>query len=110
MSTGRKDRRITIETWTPGQAAGGGPQSSITSSYTMWANIENRDGRLITAENQRQWPYNYKIITRFETSRPITNRQTILYGSVRMAINSVTIDREGMKEENILRCSTIGTI
>jgi SPP1 family predicted phage head-tail adaptor len=105
--TGKKNRRITIETWGTSQDAGGGVTGSVISSYQMWANVENRDGRMIEAKDQRMWPYNYKVTVRYENSRPLNASQTILYDGNRLAINSIVIDREGMREENILRCSTI---
>lgn len=106
-NTGRKESIIYIQTKVNGQDAGGGNTVTSVSEYKMWADIENRDGRLITSEGQRQWPYNYKITVRYETSRPITTKQTVRYEGVILAINSVTRVREGMRWENILRCSTV---
>lgn len=105
-NTGRKDRRVTIEKWVAVKVAGGGSQGGVGGSWEMWANIENRDGRLMTGQDQRQWSYDYKVIVRYERTREINTKDILVYGTIRMAINSVSIDREGMKEEYVLRCST----
>ena len=107
-TVGRKDRRVIIETWGTTQDIGGGPQGSVVSSYPLWANVENKDGRIIQGEDQRLWPYNFKIEVRYEKSRPINVAQTVLYDGGRLNINSVSIDREGMRWEVILKCSSVG--
>jgi SPP1 family predicted phage head-tail adaptor len=108
INTGLKNRRITVETWATVKDTGGGTSGTIVSSYKMWADVESRDGRMIQGENQRMWPYNFKLTVRFEKSRPIYVNQTIVYDGNRMSIQSISINREGMRWEYILRCSSVG--
>lgn len=107
MSVGRKDRRISIQTFGPSQGPGGGTQGAVTFEYEMWADIEERDGSSFKDQSQRQTSYNYLVKVRFERTRPITTKQFVVYENKRLAINSVTRVREGMRWENHLRCSTL---
>ncbi len=104
--TGLKDRRITIETWSTSQDAGGGQQGTVAGSYQIWANVESKSGQLIKAEGGREWPYNFKMTMRYEKSRPVTVDQTVTYDGQRFNINYVNIVREGMRMECIIGCST----
>ncbi len=76
---GKMNRRITIKTWATTQDAGGGLSPSVSSSYSIWAMVEDRSGSLITAQAQPQWSYDYKITFRYEKTRVVNSNQTIAY-------------------------------
>lgn len=102
---GKLNTRINIITSTPSQDAGGGLSEVRTDDYPLWAKVEARDGRMITGESQVQWSYNYKIIFRYEKSRPVSSGQTIEYDGKRLMIHSISYEDEGKRRYCIARCS-----
>ncbi len=106
MSIGELNRKITIKSWTATTDAGGGLTAVQASSYTMWANVQDRDGIQIT-QGQAVWKYDYKVKVRYEASRKIGSNYTIDYDSKRLKINSVSFKTEGKRKYAILRCEAM---
>ena len=106
MSIGELNRKVTIKSWTATQDAGGGSTAVQASSYSMWANVQDRDGIQIT-QGQAVWKYDYKVKVRYEASRKIGSNYTIDYDSKRLKINSVSFKTEGQRKYAILRCEAL---
>jgi SPP1 family predicted phage head-tail adaptor len=107
MSIGASNRRITIQTWGSTKKPAGGTTRAVTSSYTIWAQVEDRHGRQMGIEGGQLWSYDYKITMRYEKSRPVISTQTILYDSKELAINDLSFQGEGNRKMVIARCSAI---
>lgn len=103
---GKLNRRVTLKSWSSTQDEAGGVIPLITSTYVIWANVEDRTGHIMQGEQQRQWSYDYKVTFRYEKSRVVTSGMTIDYDSKRLAINSLSYENEGQRRYCIARCST----
>jgi len=101
------NRRVTVIV--PGVTINdqGGPEASVLDSWEKWAQVENRSGSNSFQNQQQTWQYDYKIIMRFETSRPTKSNYEIEYENYRLKIESIEIDSEGYKGYEILRCSKV---
>jgi len=99
--------RVTIRRWTSAKIEGGGINTVLLYSYTMWAKVENRTGRVSHNQSQDQWSYDYKITLRLEESRPIRSDYTIDYQNKRLKINELQIVDEGKVKYYVARCSTL---
>jgi len=102
------NRRVTVivPSWAPGTL--GWDKTAIeVDSWEKWAHIENRSGSNSFQNQQQTWQYDYKIIMRYETTRPTKSNYEIQYAGQRMKVESVEIDSEGYKGYEILKCSKI---
>lgn len=104
------NRRGTISQWGATQNDIGGPVSSLVDSWEKWMQVDDRDGRSILQSNQQVWAYDYKVIMRFEPTRPTLSNMTIDYGGQRLKINSVQIKTEGHKKWEVCRCSVVDVL
>ena len=102
---GKLNRRITIKTLDTDQDEGGGISAVETDSYTMWAQVEDRNGIPVTTEGQKIWNYDYKITVRYERSRIKKSNQIVEYDGKSLAIGSISFENEGNRKYAILRCS-----
>ena len=102
---GKLNRRVTIKTLTSDQDAGGGLSAVDGVSYSMWAQVEDRNGFTVTGENQKVWNYDYKITVRYERSRIKKSNQIVEYDGKSLAIGSISFENEGNMKYAILRCS-----
>lgn len=103
---GELNRRVTVKSWGHTQDEAGGLIDTLTASYTIWAKVEDRNGRQMISEQQREWDYDYKVTFRYEKSRIVTSGMTIDYDGKRLAINSLSYINEGNRKFCIARCST----
>lgn len=103
---GTLNRRITINTSTYLQDAGGGISADEIGDYDMWAKVEERNGFPVTGQQQQVWNYDYRITVRYERTRIIKSNQTIAFDGKTLAVNSVSFQSEGKRNYAILRCST----
>lgn len=101
------NRRVTVIVPGVVQNDQGGNEASILDSWEKWAQVENRTGSNQFNNQQQVWDYNYKIIMRREASRPTKSNYELQYEGYRLKIESLTIDSEGFKGYEILRCSKI---
>lgn len=85
----------------------GGPVAVDIDSWEKWAQVENRTGSNSNQYQQQVWQYNYKVIMRYERTRPTQSNYEIQYEGHRMKVESVEIDSEGYKGFEICRCSKI---
>ena len=99
--------RITIAVVTWQQNDHGGVDQVDVDSWQTWAKVENRTGAPLTQNAQQLWQYDYKIAKRYEASRPVKSNYEVRYNGMRMKINSVSIDQEGMIRYEVLRCTVI---
>lgn len=107
MNIGDLNRRVTVRRWGSTVDDAGGAGKVEISSWTKWAKVENRSGGMMVSENQVQFRYDFKIVMRYEVSRPTRPEYTLTYDSFNMKIHSVSIDSEGQRQFEILRCSVI---
>lgn len=101
---GAMRNKITFSVWTNTKDAGGGLVPSVSSTFEVWANIEARSGFMQTGNDQRQWPYDYKITVRFDTR--VNEKLTISHSGKDLQIGSMQIQEEGKNKFLVLRCST----
>lgn len=109
MNIGEFNRRVVIHRWGSAKDDAGGVEKVEIGSWTKWAKVEQRSGMTITAENQTQFRYDYKVTLRYESSRPTVANYTLTYDNLNMMIHSVAIDSEGNRRFEVLRCSVTGT-
>jgi SPP1 family predicted phage head-tail adaptor len=103
---GELNRKITLKSWTNTQDDAGGNIKTLSSSFSVWAKVEDRQGERTFSGGQEQFSYDYKITMRF---RPvISQRMTITYDSKNLIIRSLSIKSEGNKRFFIARCSVNG--
>ena len=101
--------RVTFKTkGTPVKDAGGGWHTPIDSSFSLWANVENRTGQASYVSGQRQADYDYKITVRNYSSKTITTNTVANYGGKDLRINSVQNGDEGKNSFLVLRCTIHG--
>lgn len=100
------NRRVTIKAWGSTTDDAGGLTSVLTASYPIWAQVEDRSGKMMLGEQQREWSYDYKVTFRYEKSRVVTSGMTIDYDGKRLAINSISYINEGTRRYCTARCST----
>lgn len=114
---GDMNRRLTVRRWGSTTDEGGGTSAIEISNWTVWANVENKDssskgfgrgsGAASNDQNQRQWAYSYKVILRYEISRPLLVMDTFDYDNKRLTVESLSIEDEGNRKFVIARCSTV---
>ena len=100
--------RITLKTLGYTTDAGGGTSSSVVSSYSVWAEIQDRNGGSQFSQGQIQDDYDYKITIRYYPSKVVTTNTVLEYRGKDLAINSVTNQSEGKNRFLILRCKYHG--
>lgn len=99
--------RGTITQWTTVNNAIGTPEKVLVDSWDKWMQVDDRSGSLQTPVQQDVWTYDYKIIMRYEKTRPTKSNMTIDYENGRLIIRSVQIKTEGAKTWEICRCSKV---
>ena len=105
MDIGELNRRIILKSWGSSQGDTGGLTAIQIASYPIWAKVEDRNGRLVTGAQQREWSYDYKVTFRYEKSRVVNSDMTIDYDGKRLSINSLSYANEGQRKFCIARCS-----
>ena len=102
---GQLNRRVTLKSYGSTQDEAGGLVPVTTASYSIWAKVEDRNGREFTNQQQEQWSYDYKVTFRYEKSRPVKSNMTIDYDGKRLKINSLSFSNEGNRKYCVARCS-----
>ena len=105
---GKLNSRVLFKTYASTKDAGGGVSRAVTSSFSLWAKVENRTGQANYSEGQRQADYDYKITVRKHASITIATTQVVVYLGKDLRINSVQNVDEGKSSWLILRCSLHG--
>ena len=85
----------------------GGLDNTLINSWNKWAKIEDRTGSNNVSQNQSKWEYDYKITTRYYPSKQTKSNYLISYEGMIMKIESISINNEGHKKLEILRCSKV---
>lgn len=101
------NRRVTVIVPGVTQNDQGGNEATTIDSWVKWAHVENRTGSNSFQNQQQTWQYDYKVIMRYEATRPTKSNYEIEYENYRLKVESVEIDSEGYKGYEILRCSKI---
>lgn len=112
------NRRVTIKRWSATQNEIGGNNAILISEWVKWAQVDDRSGSntpILTSRgggnsfyNQQQvWTYDYKVILRYEKSRPTHSNDTVDYEGQRMKVESIDLINEGFKQFEVLRCSKV---
>lgn len=104
------NRRVTVIVPGVQQNDQGGNEASVLDSWEKWAQVENRTGSNQFNNQQQVWQYDYKIIMRHERSRPTKSNYEVQYEGYRLKIESLSIDSEGYKGYEVLRCSKIDEV
>ncbi len=99
--------RLIIRSWDYTQDDIGGLIPGESSSWEIWADVENRAGKNITQNAQNTWTYDYKIKVRYESTRVIGSGNTINYDDKVLAIRSVQFDKERDRRYVNLYCEAI---
>lgn len=107
MDIGELNRRITLKSWTQSQDLGGGNQSTVNASYTVWAKVEDRQGSQVNAHNAIDFVYDYKVTFRYDPNRVVDSSFTIDYEDKQLAIKNLSYDNEAHKHWCIARCSLL---
>lgn len=104
----KMNEQVVISTYTAVTDAGGGVTKTVASTYTTWAEVENRTGSTAINVGQRQINYDYKITVRYYAERPITTAQTVTYQSQVLSVNGIKRINEGRLTHQTLYCSIHG--
>lgn len=107
MDIAELNRRVTIKSWTTSQDGRGGSTPVVSLNFDVWAKVEDRTGSKLSAHNNEQWMYDYKITFRYDPNRIVTSAFTINYESLQMAIQFISYDNEAHKQFCIARCNVI---
>lgn len=108
IQVGEMDQLITIRRWSSVRDSAGGLQEVNTSSWQVWAKIENKKGRALTDNDQMTWSYGYVMTMYYDSSRPIFSNDTVDYDGQRLRINSTSFMTEGNRSLVQLGMSTTG--
>ena len=85
----------------------GGNVAGIADQWIKWAHVEDRSGFNSNTYQQQVWQYDYKITQRYERTRPTKSNYEVIYEGWRLKIESISIDEEGYKGFEVLRCSKV---
>lgn len=96
-------------TWAAGNQ-GWNKEAVEVQRYKKWAHVENRTGSNSFPYGQQVWQYDYKIMMRFERTRPTKSNFMIEYAGKQLKIESLSIDSEGYKDEEVCRCSVVDEV
>lgn len=108
MVTNRKYNRkvwVVVMSWVKNDQ--GGLDAVEVERWEKWAEVENRTGSNNFQNQQQTWSYDYKVKMRFERTRPTKSNYEIEYENYRLKVESLSLDSEGYKDEEICRCSKI---
>lgn len=100
--TALKQRRITFKKYNYGQDMQGGNIKALSSTYTVWAEMEQTSYDRSLNNGQLNNPNTFRITKRHEVSRPVSPDDEIVYEGRTMIINSIEIDNEGRKKFDII--------
>ena len=85
----------------------GGLDNTLIQSWAKWAKVEDRTGSNEVNQNQTQWQYDYKLTMRYYPSRQTKSNYLIAYEGMVLKIESISINNEGHKKTEVLRCSKV---
>lgn len=111
MVTNRKYNRIVyvvIGSWQKNDQ--GGLEWVEIDRWKKWAAVEDRSGSNQFNNQQQVWTYDYKVMMRFERTRPTKSNYWIEYEGWRLKIESLSLDSEGYKDEEVCRCSKVDEV
>lgn len=100
---GEMKRRVLFETWGFTPDGFGGNTAAVSSSFQMWAKVDDRNGGVSLFSGQENCTYDYKITVRYNPA--VVKNQTILYGGKRLKIFNISLSEEGENKFLILRCA-----
>lgn len=103
--TGAKDRRVTFVNYAPGQDEFGGPTSTETGRFTVWAAVTDKSGNQVVNAAQIGYEYDVRVQVRFNGR--ITSDSVMIYEEQRYSLNSVAVESEGYHKDIIIRASKI---
>lgn len=85
----------------------GGLDTVEVDRWKKWASIQDRSGSNRFTNQQQVWDYDYKVMMRFERTRPTKSNYMIEYEGYRLKIENLSLDSEGYKDEEVCRCSKV---
>lgn len=88
----------------------GGLDAVEVDRWKKWAAIQDRSGSNQFNNQQQVWTYDYKVMMRFERTRQTKSNYIIEYGGYRLKIESLSLDSEGYKDEEVCRCSKVDEV
>ena len=100
---GEMNRRVLIEAWGFTPDGFGGNVAAVASSFSVWAQVENRSGGMSLFSGQENYNYDYKITVRWHPD--IKKENTIFYAGKRLKIFNVSLVDEGKDRFYNLRCA-----
>ena len=99
------NRRINCTNYGSSKSDSGGAIAVVNSQFSVWAQIDDRSGSFQNSQKDNKWVYDYKVTVRFRGD--ITSRTIFVYEGIKMHINSLSIQNEGMKNYLIAQCSKV---
>lgn len=103
------NRRVTVRRYTSVKNDFGGLTSVQTASWNKWAQVEQRNATELATLQQQVWEYDQRFILRYEVERPTKSNDLLEYEGRLYVINSVSINSEGFKAFEVIRCQRIDT-
>lgn len=112
VTTRRYNRIVWVVEIASAQNDQGGniPGGIEVARWKKWAAIQDRSGSNQFTNQQQVWDYDYKIMMRFERTRPTKSNYMIEYEGHRLKIESLSLDSEGYKDEEVCRCSKVDEV
>lgn len=100
---GDLDRKVIFENWDYTKDIGSGNVKTLRNSFARLAKFENRTGQEIVTGAQQVYPYNAKVVVRYNPN--IVSTTTFVHSNSRYKIESISIDDERKKRFMIIRSS-----
>ena len=104
---GKMRNRIVVKRWGYELDAAGGATPVLTSTTTLWAQVEDRSGGVAYDKDKALWSYDYKFKVRHNKLSPISQSDTIEYDGKKLQIKSLQNINEGNQFYTVLRLSTV---
>lgn len=97
------NRRVTIKRYTTASNEFGGLEPVMSSYWSKWASVDDRQGIQFDSYQQAMWSYDSIIVMRYETERPTRSNDVIEYEGWNHKINSLSLKHEGGKFWEIIK-------
>lgn len=92
---GEMRNRLIVNRYTYTKDAGGGTSPVLDITFKVWGKVDDRTGRAQVVENKFAWPYDYKILIRFDKLNPVLQGDIIEYDGKQIKITYVQKNKEG---------------
>ena len=97
------NRRVTIKRYSTASNEFGGLEPVMSSYWSKWASIDDRQGLQLDQYQQAMWTYDSVIVMRYEPERATRSNDVIEYEGWNHKINSLSLKHEGGKFWEVIK-------